>query len=118
MTGIKIKSIRFWAPIILSIPLSFVCFIVAAASAGVGHRGDARPLVFLFPYCIALLDINAGIWTNPAWGLLVLSLLVLQFPVYGLVFAIASQKGKLIWAIIILVMLHMSVAGYLILHDF
>ena len=115
--GIKVKDIRFWAPIIFSIPLSFFCFVVGFGSVGVGH-GDARPLAFLFPYFIALLDlIDERKWTAPL-GPLVLGALVLQFPLYGLVVAIASQKGKLIWAVIVLVALHLSVAGYLMLYHF
>jgi len=119
MAGIKVNDIRFWAPIIFSIPLSFVCFLVGAGSAGVGH-GDGRPFVVLFPYSWALLDLNnARKWTGgPASGVLLIGLLVLQYPLYGLVVAIASQKGKLIWAVTIMIMLHLSVAGYLILDHF
>jgi hypothetical protein len=92
---------------------------VGFASAGVVGHGDARPLTFLFPYFIALLELNdARKWTAPALGPLVLGLLVLQFPLYGLVVAIASQKGKLIWAVTVLIALHLSIAGYLILHHF
>ena len=117
MAGIKVKDIRFWAPIIFSIPLSVVCFIVAAASAGTGH-GDGRPFVFLFPYFFVLFGLGDALkWTNQAFGLLGLILLALQFPLYGLVVAIASQKGKLIWAVTIMIVLRLSIAGHVI-YDF
>ena len=112
MAAIKVKDIRFWAPIIFSIPLSFVCFVVGFGSVGVGH-GDARPLLFLFPYSGAMLHLGDAL--GPTLGLLFTGLLVLQYPLYGLVVAIASQKGKLIWTVTIMIILHLSIAGYLIL---
>lgn len=116
MAGIKVKDIRFWAPIIFSIPLSFVCFLVGFGSVGVGH-GDSRPLLVLFPYCGALTTLAEELGFRDLSLIFILSM-VLQFPLYGLVIAIASQKGKLIWAVLVLIALHLSVAGYLILRHF
>lgn len=117
MAGIRINNIRFWAPIIFSIPLTIVCFLVGAASAGVGH-GDALPLLVLFPFFAVFLTLGDALrfTGQPISGLILIGLLVLQFPLYGLVIAIASQKGKLIRAVTIMIVLHLSIAGYFIYH--
>ena len=64
MAGIKIKSIRFWAPIIFSIPLTIVCFLVGAASAGVGHgehSASSRPLCPLSFFLAVFLTLGDAI---------------------------------------------------------
>jgi hypothetical protein len=110
-----VKDIRFWAPIIFSIPLTIVCFIVGAASAGVGH-GDALPLVVLFPYSVALTTL-AEVSGSRDLSLIFILSIVLQYPLYGLVIAVAWLKRKLIWAVIVVIALHLSIAGYFIIHD-
>ena len=106
------KDIRFWAPIIFSIPLTLVCFLLGAASAGVGH-GDALPLLVLFPYSGALTTLAEELRFRDLSLIFILSI-VLQYPLYGLVIAVAWQKGKLIWAATVLIALHLSIAGYLV----
>jgi hypothetical protein len=115
MAGIKVKDIRFWAPMILSIPLTIVCFIVGAGSVGVGH-GDARPFVALFPYPTALTVLIEKLGFRDLSLIFILAI-VLQYPLYGLVIAVAWLKGKPIWAITVLIALHLSIAGYLIIFD-
>jgi hypothetical protein len=111
-----VKDIRFWAPIIYSIPVTIVCFFFGAASAGVGH-GSGLPFAVLFPYWFALLEIGEALrftGLGMGVGLFGMVLLVLQYPLYGLVIGIAWLKGKLIWAATVLIALHLSIAGYFI----
>ena len=108
------KDIRFWAPIIFSIPVTVVCGIIGIGAAGVGH-GDALPLLVLFPYSGALTTLAEELGSRDLSLIFILSI-VLQYPLYGLVIAVAWLKGKLIWAVIVLTVLHLSIAGYLIIY--
>jgi Zn-dependent protease with chaperone function len=87
-----------------------VCGIVGLGAAGVGH-GDSRPLLVLFPYSIAVVTLAEALGFREVSLFFILSL-VFQFPLYGLVFAIARQKEKLIPAVTLLIALHLSIAGY------
>lgn len=100
---------------IFSIPLTIVCFIVGAGSVGVGH-GDALPLVVLFPYSGALTLLAEELGSRDLSLIFILAI-VLQYPLYGLVIAVAWLKGKPISAVTVLTVLHLSIAGYLIIHD-
>ena len=74
--------------------LSIVCFLVGVASAGVGH-GDALTLLVPSPFFAAFLRLSEALrFTGPIYSLILIGLLVSQFPLYGLVIAIASQKGN------------------------
>ena len=91
-----------------------VCFLLAAGSVGVGH-GDALPLLVLFPYSGALTTLAEELGSRDLSLIFILSI-VLQYPLYGLVIAVAWLKGKPIWAVIVLIVLHLSIAGYLIIY--
>lgn len=43
--------------------------------------------------------------------------MVLQYPLYGLAIAVAWMKAKPIWSVTLLIVLHLSIAGYLVIYD-
>jgi hypothetical protein len=88
------KKIEFWIPILISIVITPFCLLLALGSAGAGH-GDYFLIKIFFPYTMI-----STIYLNSI-TLPFIILGIIQFPLYGIIIAIAIKKWKLFTSLIL-----------------
>ena len=94
------KEIRAWKPFGLFLVATPIALLTGLMSAGAGH-GDYLLVKILFPYTM-LSTVFLNAITIPA-----LFLAIVQFPIYGLILSIVTQKK---FAALILTAIHVSLA--------
>jgi hypothetical protein len=93
------KTARFWIPIIASLIATPICLFLGFASGGAGH-GDYILATILFPYSV-LLIFTLGL-VIPSF--ITATLMIVQFPVYGIILGFATKRRRMrSWAIILLI---------------
>ena len=94
---------RVLLAIVIGFALTVLFYLMGAFLSGGGH--DLDMITTFFPYSLSLGILTEGTrWARGGTGVAG-ALLVLQFPVYAIVFAI-SKRRLLKWPLIILVCLH------------
>ncbi|HVE57228.1 MAG TPA: hypothetical protein VNB22_10400 [Pyrinomonadaceae bacterium] len=93
------KNSKFRKPIVFSIIAAPLALLLGIYSAGAGH-GNYFFAKILFPYTMLSTFFFQSI-TVPF-----ILLAIAQFPLYGLVFALGSEKGKLLNSIVLLSIFH------------
>ena len=102
---------RFRTPIIVSVLFTPVAVFAAMASAGAGH-GDYLWAKIFFPYTmVSSLLYQTNNAPQAVNVLLWIVLPIIQYPLYGIVLALASQKAKTGLAAIGLCGLHLIVTA-------
>jgi hypothetical protein len=93
------KIAAFWKPIIVGALLTPLCLLLAIGSGGAGH-GNYFYAKLLYPYTMLPALGEGAIWL-PA-----ILFAVFQFPLYGLIYALAAKRRKQAIAAIVLVIAH------------
>lgn len=89
----------FWRPIIVGALLTPLCLLFAIGSGGGGH-GDYFYAQLLYPYTMLWALRVGAIWLPS------IMLAIFQFPLYGLIYALAAKKRKQVIVAIVLVIAH------------
>jgi hypothetical protein len=105
-----IMSRRFWFPVLLSIPITVatvaVAFFVVWLDPGpVPNEGNRWGFAILFPYTLLIQFLGRFEAGNTDFSFI--TPVLLQFPIYGLVLALANVKAKLRRTITALLLLHL-----------
>ena len=89
-------EIRFWKPILITTLIAVPAYIVSFVFAFIGYGGTLIPAALFFPYAILILVLGQITWNpfllNPA---IVVSIALVQFPVYGYILGQANKAGSL-----------------------
>ncbi|MBA2732228.1 MAG: hypothetical protein H0U54_04990 [Acidobacteria bacterium] len=89
------KDSGFWKPVIIFLIATPFCLLLAFGSAGVGH-GDYILTIMLYPYSM-LLAFGLGAMLP---DFILFALMIIQFPVYGLILGITNKnKQSRNWAV-------------------
>ena len=103
---------KFWKPLLLCLAISPVLLFIGFMSAGCGH-GNYILARILFPYA-GITGVFGGInnfWITSIYEIIITTLFLLQYPLYGAVLGLSNLKGRLIVALMILSALHIILAG-------
>lgn len=96
---VRYSDPRFWIPVTCSFFLTLGGILVASASAGSGH-GNFLPVIVLFPFALLL----SGALGLGSWYLVTLA--VIQFPIYGVLLGQGGVKGHFIATALLLFFIH------------
>ena len=110
----NMRSLRFWIPIILSIPATLFCGVIAAAAAGVGHGSYLRFEIF-FPHSLLLTALVEWLGFRDSNDLSFIIPVLAQFPLYGLAAGVAVLRGKLWPALGVVLGLHLLAVLFLLM---
>lgn len=96
----RMRSLRFWIPSIIGLAITPIAILAALFSTGAGH-GNYGAAIVLYPLSMIVLVLSAGFRSQDAFAaelvqslslVLVFTVGILQFPVYGFVLSYARLK--------------------------
>ena len=94
-----LKNRKFWIPVLTSIPVAIICFVIVAVTADLGFETYEAGMIF-FPYMML-----STYWFTvipPVIGIATL----FQWPLYGVIIAVAWAKKRLVRVLEILLIVH------------
>ena len=96
-----------WVPLFVSLLITPVCLLIAAISGGAGH-GDYTAAIVMFPYAALFIVFFDRF---PAATMIMASLAILQFPLYGAAMSIYARKKRMRMALVGVLCLHLLIGS-------